>query len=604
MSRLFGCLPALWILVLSSPLCLGQFYALTTNRDGRVLYFTTSLRQKGSTQDFSPKIFRVDGQGLAPEVQRPLSVLMQSFGVYALNRAFARPEGGLAAVEVRSNCAGPGCNQIPLHRTEILSGSEPRVTDGRIILSRSGRYGLVLRRLPGLAEVPAAIIDFTTGEERPFTQQENEGQLAQEPFAIADNGAVYGWTSRAIPNPESRLIRLNALGSRARVTDQVLSWQLDAAGQTAVAVVAPYLSSSPIVRRLLRMDLETGEARQLATLSAALPGDATAPTTGYQNSVQMSGDGRTIVVDEVVNGDVQLFSIGVDGVKRQLTDVVGGVSAFVLSDDGRIAWVATNQMQILKIDVGTGSVTEAVGRSVVLQGATPFTVGSTVSISGLGLASERKEVEFPLPESLGNVHLLVNGKPLRLQSISPTRIVGQVPWSTHTGPLELSVSGKGSSVFEGSLFRQSEYVVRAAFPAFLRDLNKPGEPLLVIHGDWRGLVSEADPAQGGEILHIYGRGFGPVVNPPADGELAPVDSELRTVEPIACSHGTGSDPGKPIDVLWSGLAPGTLGVYQITIRLGDRVPGAQGRSNFRCAVPGFAEVATADFPVQVEALAP
>jgi uncharacterized protein (TIGR03437 family) len=82
-----------------------------------------------------------------------------------------------------------------------------------------------------------------------------------------------------------------------------------------------------------------------------------------------------------------------------------------------------------------------------------------------------------------------------------------------------------------------------------------------------GHANSADaPAHPGEILAVYGTGFGPTVPPIPDGAASPAS-------PLA----TGAPPnvfleGRQLAVQFAGLAPGLAGVWQINIVLPNDAP--------------------------------
>jgi uncharacterized protein (TIGR03437 family) len=84
----------------------------------------------------------------------------------------------------------------------------------------------------------------------------------------------------------------------------------------------------------------------------------------------------------------------------------------------------------------------------------------------------------------------------------------------------------------------------------------------ILHGADYSLVTSENPAVDGEVLLIYATGLGPVSNTPVDGTPAP-DTPLavtRTAPQITIG-------GEAAPVLWSGLAPGFVGLYQINVQV-------------------------------------
>jgi uncharacterized protein (TIGR03437 family) len=76
-----------------------------------------------------------------------------------------------------------------------------------------------------------------------------------------------------------------------------------------------------------------------------------------------------------------------------------------------------------------------------------------------------------------------------------------------------------------------------------------------------------NPAAKRTVVQLYGAGQGFIRNAPADGEAA--SGQLQTEEkPIVIM---GTDFVDTSDILYSGLAPGLVGVWQINVRIPDKV---------------------------------
>jgi uncharacterized protein (TIGR03437 family) len=91
---------------------------------------------------------------------------------------------------------------------------------------------------------------------------------------------------------------------------------------------------------------------------------------------------------------------------------------------------------------------------------------------------------------------------------------------------------------------------------------------LTIHEAWDGLVTPSNPARPNEIIHLYGTGFGKVDSPPSTGMPSPANPPAQTTVPITCKY-VAADKRTfvEIPVLFSGLAPGLAGYYQLDVRL-------------------------------------
>jgi uncharacterized protein (TIGR03437 family) len=75
-----------------------------------------------------------------------------------------------------------------------------------------------------------------------------------------------------------------------------------------------------------------------------------------------------------------------------------------------------------------------------------------------------------------------------------------------------------------------------------------------------GLVSASNPTTAGAVVQIYCTGLGPVTNQPASGNPASLTSTSETPVKPAVTIG-----GIPATILFSGLAPGTVGEYQVNV---------------------------------------
>jgi uncharacterized protein (TIGR03437 family) len=116
-----------------------------------------------------------------------------------------------------------------------------------------------------------------------------------------------------------------------------------------------------------------------------------------------------------------------------------------------------------------------------------------------------------------------------------------------------------------SPFESSEPIT--VLPESLRLLTAdPGQHtflgLDIIKGDWSGY--QTDPPAPGDIVHLYMTGLGPVRGPV---ETA-VPASTTTTNPIL---GTFTCRFKPqqqdAETLFAGLAPGMIGIYQVSLRI-------------------------------------
>jgi uncharacterized protein (TIGR03437 family) len=210
--------------------------------------------------------------------------------------------------------------------------------------------------------------------------------------------------------------------------------------------------------------------------------------------------------------------------------------------------------------------------------------GSVVSITGAGFAVDTENAQPPFPLSLGGVELHVNGSPVPIASVSPTSIGYPVPWDLPDAPVDIEVwvSSASASPFV------SGFEVEPARPSAYFVNQQSGPPLLIaVHQDFSSLISTASPAQAGEIIHIYAHDLGPVNPVPAAGLPAPLSPLALLVPPMSCILNSDTDPHAtdPVNVLFAGLAPELLNVFQVDVQMPATFPGNPSRLSCQVGDP-------------------
>jgi uncharacterized protein (TIGR03437 family) len=181
--------------------------------------------------------------------------------------------------------------------------------------------------------------------------------------------------------------------------------------------------------------------------------------------------------------------------------------------------------------------------------------GSLAAIFGTNLASSTTSAAaIPLPtalgQALGQTSVTFNGVPAPLFFVSAGQINVQVPFTTAPGPTTVQVtqSGMTSTV---------QTIGVAAFSPGLFLLDQAGDGA-IFHALTFGIVSSSSPARTGEAISIYATGLGAVSPSTASGSAAA--SLASTITQPTVTIG-----GVPCNVLFSGLAPGLVSVYQINV---------------------------------------
>jgi uncharacterized protein (TIGR03437 family) len=204
----------------------------------------------------------------------------------------------------------------------------------------------------------------------------------------------------------------------------------------------------------------------------------------------------------------------------------------------------------------------------------PFSPGSLISLYGTGLApAEQAAATLPLPVQMNGVAVRLNGSPIPLFFVSPGQVNCLVPLdAAGVSTITLSYAGRESTpiTLSAGSFRTD------AAPGIFT-LSPDGQGAVRISGS--GLIARSAtdglsrPVQRGEAIEIYATGLGAVSNPPALGYAAAASPLSRTAGETIVEIGSSR-----AEVLYSGLAPGLPGVYQINALVpldaptGDRAP--------------------------------
>ncbi len=550
------------LVALSVPLW-AQFDHLVTNDDGSVLYFSSSLRMRGTQQLEYRKLFVADAQGVRLHTQRELERVSEPgitapvSNYYSMEAAALNGDGAVVGVIARRDCyTGSGCIPVPKFHTE-LAGGELR---GRASLSRNGRFALLSG--DGSMVSLGALADLTTGQRREWLET-----LA---FTRYGRRRVTSGGTALVSGPEGlQLVRLDG-STPWPLPDRPVDAVIDDEGKTAV-----YEAVQDGGRKLVHVDLATGAARFLAAAATDM-------------WPCLSNDGQVVMF---VNAG-QIFVMRADGKGlRRLTEDASGIMEAVLSGNGRVAYAVSAAGRLFRIDVESGASQQIVGRTMsltALRDNPPYPVpGSAFAVEGRGFADSAESVAPPLPLSLNGVALLLDGRPMPVQSVTPTRIAFQLPWDIAPGTHRLEARTDTDAVFE-----TESIDVDIRYPAFAQFELLPAGSALAVHGDWSGLVIPENRARPGEVIHLYMTGLGPVEPAVETGTASPADPPARAVLPLACQFA----PERPAEILFAGLAPGFVGYYQVTLRIPQDISVTSGDAYIACSFPERGSGMTAWLP--------
>ena len=164
--------------------------------------------------------------------------------------------------------------------------------------------------------------------------------------------------------------------------------------------------------------------------------------------------------------------------------------------------------------------------------------------------AETMATEVPLPQRLANTEVRVGDVAAPLSYVSSKQINFQVPVRQAPGQPAVEVQVNGERVGRAPL------TVVPSAPGLFAVANQDGR-----------INSASAPARRGEVIQIFGSGQGVTVPEVAEGAPAPGPPFASTAEaPAVYIH------GRWADVLFHGLTPGAIGLWQINARVPAETP--------------------------------
>ena len=268
------------------------------------------------------------------------------------------------------------------------------------------------------------------------------------------------------------------------------------------------------------------------------------PTLGVTPTSGIKGINVAAGVDLASGNQVQQLLV----VDNLVAGVLGGASTFPYLGSGgsgdtvSVSQASTPWPQFMPADL--------VNAATFQQDA--LAPGSLVSLFGLNLNGAT--VQF-------------DGITAPMLYTSSSQLNLQVPWELE-GKLTTSVTVAANSVATAP---QSVAVGPADPGIFSLGAPVGGQGAIVTLA---GIVVDANsPAHAGDYLEVYANGLGAVSNTPQTGAVA-VAIPLSGMT----SYPTATIGGVPAPVIWAGLAPGFIGLYQVNVQVpqgvaaGDAIP--------------------------------
>ena len=268
---------------------------------------------------------------------------------------------------------------------------------------------------------------------------------------------------------------------------------------------------------------------------------------------------------------VASFSNGDPPLAMQLTNPQVGLYSATWSPSSSSAQVRI-LAQASAPDLGTASAAiigqvlsnqaPALSPDSVLSDANPVTgaplaPGAIADISGVSLAGAAQTADgAPLPNALGGTTVLIGAIEAPLFFVSPDTLRIQVPLELVPNRSYTVVAGAN-----GAYTLPATITVASAAPAILADSNG----MAFAQDGSAAPISEASPAHPGSAVTIFLEGMG--LTSPEGVTGSGADGAANVQIPPTVSVG-----GETANILYAGLAPTLIGVYQIDFQVPADAP--------------------------------
>jgi len=180
--------------------------------------------------------------------------------------------------------------------------------------------------------------------------------------------------------------------------------------------------------------------------------------------------------------------------------------------------------------------------------------GTIIQIYGENLASQTAQPSaIPLPNNLNGTQVLIGGIESPLYYVSAGQVNAQIPFELEPGKqYQVLISANGALTTPDTVQLSDATPGLAVFA---------DGTLIAQHGDGT-LVSKDSPAQPGEYLVAYGAGMGGTNATPASGAASPSSPLATPADPPTLLVN-----GAPAPLLFAGLTPGLVGLYQLNFQV-------------------------------------
>lgn len=195
-----------------------------------------------------------------------------------------------------------------------------------------------------------------------------------------------------------------------------------------------------------------------------------------------------------------------------------------------------------------------------------YAPGELVNLYGnFGVSSQVDQV-LPIPTTLGDVQVFVNGRAAPVYSVSQNQITALIPYEVSGdffATFQVQVNGSMSNLV-------TVYVDNSAPGIYTLSENGIGAGA-ILHANYSE-VTASSPAVPGETVLLFMNGLGTVTPAVGDGVAGPSSplSNSDEAAAIAVYLDDGVNSPAQANVQFAGLAPGFAGLYQVNFTLPER----------------------------------
>jgi len=260
-------------------------------------------------------------------------------------------------------------------------------------------------------------------------------------------------------------------------------------------------------------------------------------------------------------GNFMVFSapIGSGAAFNTLSDMVVNPENHYLNLHTQVSTGGAVREQLMPVNAAAPTIDTVVsGNSDKTR--TAVAPGGLMTVFGKNLAKVKTNLDgwqgASIPGQLNGVAVFIGGQQARLLYVSPNQINAAVPVETPTGMQQLAVNNGNAPSAAVAVN------VTSTSPAIFFD----GGSGIIVKASDRSLIRAGNPARAGDSVIVYATGLGQTSPGLVTGAI--VDKVASTTTAVTATIG-----GQNADVVSAVAAPGSVGVYLVTVRVPAGVTG-------------------------------